>query len=277
MKNRLISILLMVALLYMPTKIWAQFQLSQDNITKFKSTKTYIVLEGGMFSEFNSTIRQCAQACWTITPYEIISQSQYEQYCKQENCSFMMLVDGIYDLGGKSMQCNVLTIVLGHKSGNIDKMPDVISIPMATYDEDGESNSYGYKMMGILKSVQYLLNHPTTIGSSKDLSAINSGEVKNKTLLLTANDVVRVLNDKEKIKDVYSHPFILTSEKEVEQALLQADKEKAFVHTIGEAGKISLMIIADCSDGTILYGNFRQVKNNADIGLNVYDFKELSR
>ena len=37
------------------------------------------------------------------------------------------------------------------------------------------------------------------------------------------------------------------------------------------------MIIADCSDGTILYGNFRQVKNNADIGLNVYDFKELSR
>ena len=87
----------------------------------------------------------------------------------------------------------------------------------------------------------------------------------------------RVLNDKEKIKDVYSHPFILTSEKEVEQALFQADKEKAFVHTIGEAGKISLMIIADCSDGTILYGNFRQVKNNADIGLNVYDFKELSR
>lgn len=254
----------------------AQLSFSQDNLRQLKSTKTYIVLEGNMFSEFNVNIKEAAEKYWKITPYEIISQFQFNKMRTTESgCSYLTLVDGTYTLGKSTLKVNLLTLVLGDKSGKVDKMREIISIPLATYNEDDESESYGYKLAGIIKAMQYLLD---TLGhtniSTNDLKMFmrtHRRDLQEQTLLLTTGDVAANINTPARLKEVYNSKFAFVDEDRIEEAI-NKDERKAFVHSVGKPGNWSFFVVISCADGKILYGNFRQSKDAKNIGLTADDF-----
>ncbi len=254
----------------------AQLSFSQENLAKFKNTKTYIVLEGNIFSEFNANIKNAAEKYWKITPYEIISQYQFNQMrTTASGCSYLTLVDGTYTLGKSSLKVNLLTLVLGDKSGKIDNMREVISIPLGTYNEDDECESYGYKLAGIIKAMQYMLDtldHSNI--STNDLKIFmrtHRRSLQEQTLLLTTNNVASNINTPAKLKEVYHSKFSFTDEEHIEEAI-NKDEHKAFVHSVGKPGNWSFFVVISCADGKILYGNFRQSKDAKNVGLTTDDF-----
>ena len=253
-----------------------QLSFSKSNLEQFKNTKTYIVLEDNMFSECNANIKKAAELYWKITPYEIIGQSEFAKLCNQEsNASFLTLVNGTYSLGKNTLEVNLLTLVIGDKSGKIDKMREVISIPLATFDEDGESNSYGYKLAGIIKAMHYMLDTLAQIDiSPNDLKMFlraNRHDILQQTLLLTPDDVSSDINTADKLKKVYPYKFAFVEENKIEEAIYK-NENKAFVHHIGELGNWSMFVIISCENGRLLYGNYKQAKDSKLLGVTKDDF-----
>ena len=50
---------------------------SKDEIKQFTASKTCVVLEDDPFSSFNAFIKEAVKAYWTITPYEIITITEF--------------------------------------------------------------------------------------------------------------------------------------------------------------------------------------------------------
>jgi len=260
---------------------------TQEILKMFRMSKTYIVLEGTMFSDFDANIKDAAQKHWKITPYEIISVSQFESLSKTPNASFLMVVIGEYTSIGKNANFNLLTLVMGHKSGDVNKMPEILSIPLSSYSENGEEENYGYKLGGILEGFQYavqnILTKTTSVNSLaaiKDISNNYSKEVKTKELWVTKNDLSKLVNTADKIKSVYLYKVSITSEESIRQAIDEKRGDVAFLHRVGIAetkSSICLKIIINCSDGKLLYGDYHDISSKEPDGFLPKDFKVLSK
>ncbi|NLJ81542.1 MAG: hypothetical protein GX330_00245, partial [Bacteroidales bacterium] len=75
--------------------LFAQLKFADSKtINEFLRTKTYIVLEDVMFSDFNTAINKAAKKHWKITPYEIINLKKYEQLNKNPKYSFLIVSIG---------------------------------------------------------------------------------------------------------------------------------------------------------------------------------------
>ncbi len=247
---------------------------SQQTIAKLKNSTTYIVLEGGMGSEFDVQMKQNSKQYWTITPYKIIDMDQYERLCKNPNNSFLMVVSGQYTIFGKKIDVNLLTLVLGDKSGDINKMTDVMSVPLALLDEDGDSEEYGYKLGGIVRAMQYLLNNAPAEQDKgehlKNLVHNNKNEIKNCKLLLTSEDLVKKEYSISQIETLYPYPFEIVEHDAIEQAVNRKDNA-CFCHIIGMQN-YCLKAVIHCADGKILYYN---TTKESPVGLLKSDFQNL--
>jgi len=258
---------------------------NSETLKAFKASKTYIVLEDAMFSDFNSNIKDAAQKHWKITPCEIISLSKFETLCTSPQASFLMVVIGEYTAIGISAKFNLLTLVMGHKSGNVNKMPEILSIPLSSYNPDGDEEDYGYKLGGIIEGFQYairnILTQATninTIAAIKDISNNQSYEVKTKELWLTKNDLSNLVNTTDKIKSIYPHKVSITSEEAIKKAIDEKQDNVVFLHKVGNSetnNSICLKIIINCSDGKLLYGDYHNISTKEPNGFLPKDFKAL--
>lgn len=252
-----------------------------ENINKLKKTTTYIVLEENPFSQFDAYIRQLSEQNWEITPYKFINMNQFEKMCTNPNNSFLMIVDGEYTMGAKSLNVDLLTLVLGDKSGNINKMTEIISVPLSTLDEDGEYEvDYGYKIIGIIKAINYLLkNMSTEMKSINDFSQYlskNKEKIKKYTLLIDNHSVASDINTESAIKKYYSHNIQFTTQMSIEEAIKSQKSNYAFVHSVGQVGNYSIQFIIDCQTGEVLYSSYRLAKTSSQLGLTKEDISAIN-
>jgi hypothetical protein len=252
-------------------------------LNSFLSTKTYIVLEDVLYSDFNANIEDAASRHWTITPYEIINLERFEKLSKNPKASFLMVVAGEYT-GIKNATFNILSLMMGHASGDVNKMPDILSVPLSYYIENNndEEESYGYKLGGILEGFQYavknILTQKVSLTNIKDVINRSSGEVKTKELWLTANDLSTSVNTLEKIKNTYPYKVVITSEEAIRQAIDAKRTDVVFLHKVGSSGirnAICLKIIIACSNGKLLYGDYHTISSRDQNGLLSKDFNAL--
>lgn len=280
MKKKYLTIIILLGIMInLPAQIKAP---NTETLNAFKKSKTYIVLEDVMFSDFNNNIKEEARKHWTITPYEVIPLSTFEKINKQENTSFLMVVIGEYTGLPKNTIFNVLTLMMGHKSGDVNKMPEILSIPLSYYSEDGDEENYGYKLGGILKGMQYVINNfsnqKITVSNIKDILNTNKAEIKTKELWVTTNDLSSSVNTIDKIKQHYSHKVAIKSEEEIQKAIDNKQENILIVHKVGNSeikNSVCLKIILDSSDGKIYYGDFHSVSSKEPDGLLPKDFKAL--
>ncbi|MDR0605029.1 MAG: hypothetical protein LBG80_12070 [Bacteroidales bacterium] len=254
-----------------------------ETLKAFSSSKTYIVLEDVMFSDFNINIEEAAQQHWKITPFEIISLRQFENQCKIPQASFLMVVIGEYTGGfAKNTAFNMLTLMMGHKSGDVNKMPEILSIPLSYYLPDGDEEDYGYKLGGILEGLQYavknILPQKITMTNFKAIFNNYSAEVKTKELWVTKNDLSLSVNTLEKIKSIYPYKVTITSEQAIQQAIDEKQNNVAFLHKVGNSNvhnATCFKLIINCADGKLLYGDYHSISTKEPNGLLPKDFKAL--
>lgn len=273
-------IALFLLLIMVNISLFSQLKFADSKtINDFLKTKTYIVLEDIMFADFNDVIEEVAAKHWKITKYEIIDVLTFEKINKNPNNSFLIVTIGEVTGLPTSFSFNLLNLVMGHASGDINKMKEIIIVPLSYYSEEGEEEeSYAYKLGGILDAFQYfVLNQPGD--DWKTWVTENKKELKNKELWLTTSDLASDANSLDIIQSVYPYTVKIVSAKAIEEAINKKMPNVAFVHKIGtDANKNAycMKIIISCVDGKLLYIDYHKISNKENAGLLLRDFKTLA-
>jgi len=257
------------------TTVFSQFKFADaDLINQFLKTKTYIVLEDVLFSDFNTAIREVAEKHWKITPYEIIDVATFEKLSKKSELSFLIVSIGEVTGLASSFSFNLLNLIMGHPSGDINKMKEIIIVPLSYYSEDDEEENYAYKLGGILNAFQYyILNYPGE--NWKKWINENKKELKNKELWLTSSDLVPHLTI-EQIEEIYPYKVKIVSEKDIKNAVDEKLTHIAFMHKVGNnIHPYAMKLIISCADGKLLSFHYHKITKNEPTGMSIKDFKLL--
>ncbi|MFA7401893.1 MAG: hypothetical protein GX612_09485 [Bacteroidales bacterium] len=272
MKNLMfISILITINI-----SVFAQLKFAdKETLASFLKTKTYIVLEDAMYSDFNNAIKGAAEKHWKITEYEIIDLESFEKLSKNPKLSFLIVSIG--EATGIPGSFSLLNLIMGDASGDINKMKEIIIAPLSYYSEESDEEPYAYKLGGLLEAFQaYVRCNP---GDDWKLWVNeNKKELKNKELWVVSNDLSADAGDLKKIGSVYPYPIKIVSQETIRDAIDKKISNVAFVHKVGVKVKDYCMkMIISCSDGKLLYINYHKISDANNAGLLIKDFEALTK
>lgn len=254
---------------------------SAEEFQRFKNSTTYFVRYDDPFSEFNTFIEADVKKVWTVTPYKIISTEEFEQLSTNKNASFVFLSEAIRMDGDMTFTLNLLNIVLGTKSGDLDNMPDLGSAPLSyVWENDDDETQYLYKLAGILRYfqfyAQYNLEHP---GSGiKDVAKANKSKLEGKELWLLQSEMAEEVNSLEKISKYYEGNVRFVSPEEIRQAIHEGNNNVVFLHKTGpknHLGHYCMKILVCAGDGCPVYYDMTPVSSSKPDAFLESDFKAL--
>ncbi|MDA3819507.1 MAG: hypothetical protein PF590_03440, partial [Candidatus Delongbacteria bacterium] len=93
---------------------------SQQEIRDFENSKTYIVKEDKLISDYNLALEDAVQKHWHATDAEVISSTEFKDMRTDESASFVYM-NQVYFKEDKTLTAyEYLFLFMGDKSGDID-------------------------------------------------------------------------------------------------------------------------------------------------------------
>ena len=206
MKQTIILLLSMV----LHGTLFAQAPLpSAAEVEAFYNSKTLIVLEGGMYSPYNIYIKEEVEDNWKITPFEIISEKEFDEKKTDSSYSFLIITQTHFERDKDGVNYNFLNLLLGADVESITEMPEFGSIPLSYSGVEDENYSYklGVMINFLQNRVRDLKENPN-ISSMKNLKYYNknTSQIKTNALLFLETDLVPDVQEESKIFKYY--PYI---------------------------------------------------------------------
>jgi len=251
---------------------------SKEQIGILKNSRTYVVMDEGM-SFFNAPIKDAVKKYWKLTDYEFIDQKEFEKRRTDPKNSFIVMMNGAYDKDPGGVSYSFISLLLGDPSGNLTKMPEFCSVPLA-YSGDLETD-YEYVIPYVIKFMQIHvknLEKDRLVISINGLKYYNKTGFKDKVLLLNKDKMAPNAGSPEKIKAIYPYGFKLLGVEEIQKELSDSPANKLFHFHVGPfqdtgAGKCFEMLFDN--DGNLYYYNSRKITNNNPDGFNQNDFNQI--
>ena len=256
---------------------------SAEQFKRFKESRTYLVKYDDPFSMFNEYIIEDMSKVWKITPYKVISSTEFETLSKNKKNSFIFLSEIFKEEGDKTAKWNLLNITLGSNSGsaNMNSMPDLGSAPLNYASESNDDeDEYLYKLGGILRFFQYYINYNLSNPGS-DIKAVvksNKSKLIGKELWLLKSDMAEEVNSTEKISKYFSGTVKFVTPEDIRMAIHNGDEKVVFLHQVcpnNSAGKWSLKFLISASDGCPLYYDVSTISGNKSGKFSASDFKSI--
>lgn len=266
-----------------PFNIFAQGERpSFDQIKLFKETTTLVVLNGQDVA-FEAMLNESVRKFWTITPFEIISAERYEKMKGNSAFSFLVLTQVVFDKDKNNHKYSFLNLLLSHPSGDINQMPVIAYIPFS-----GDSTTFAdhiYKTGILVKAIQYQINQiiqePKLIKKSFSKYNRNIPKLKEKTLLITANDVTTDLADLSALKRLYKNNIEIIGSEEIEKRVIKGSENIATIHKVVPNNKTNTgncyKMLIDTNDGTIYYYKTDRISPNHPGKISKKDFRKIRR
>ncbi|MBN2597284.1 MAG: hypothetical protein JXR82_10915 [Marinifilaceae bacterium] len=257
---------------------------SASDYNRFHNTKTLVVLEDNLFSDFNDKIKEAVKQNWTITEYEFISNAEFEKQRFNPKYSFLVTSIVTFNKDKTNAKYNFLSLLLGGQANVIDDMPDLCSIPLSYVRVDEES--YIYKLTSL---VLFMQNHIALVTKNSDIISENilkyynknSSETKDKTLYLLKNEMDDNVNSTAKIRKIYPGKVKLVEANEIEEAIRNKNNDIIFLHKVGpektknKARCFKILIGTD--DSKFYYFDYHMVKGKRTDRFLGSDFKKLAK
>lgn len=253
----------------------------QEDYKRFVRTKTYVVRSDNPFSSFNIEIADAMRRVWTLTQWEMISTAEFEIRRRERESSFIFLSE-LWSTKEPDLKLDILNVVLGTPSGNINNMPDVASIPLCyVSDDDEESDEDRYLILlpVFLRFVQYYIRE--NVQESKSVQEIvkkNHGSLLQKEIWFLPDQLSSEVNTVEKISSYYKGKVKIVSEDELEQAIEDSKKNVVVAHIVApkenKKGK-ALKILIEISSGLPYYYDLIDVASKRDSQFTVSDFRKF--
>ena len=276
---------LVVLLPMMELKSQREYLPTPEDLNRFHTTKTYVVLSDNLMAEYNFEIRDAIEKFWTITEYEFLQYKDFADKSVDANASFLYVATVSFDKDKSDTRYTFLCLSLGgpdHES--IDELHDITNVPLSYYGVD--EDEYTYKL-GLL--VRFMQQHVKVITDDPRLVSQNvfqyyndnMGSVKEKTLYLTEEDLPPGLSTEAKVKAIYPYKFQIVEREEIKELIMQEDENAVILHKVGPQSKIIedrvYKILMGASDARFYYYDWHKSnKKNPDAFLKS-DFERLSR
>jgi hypothetical protein len=259
---------------------------TREELQRFKTTKTLVVLEDNPLSDFNITAKETMPSEWKITSYGFISWKEFEKMRMDPAYSFVLVNQVKFQNDPTNAKYNFLSLLLGGTSPSLGSMADLCPVPLSYtgVDEDHYSYKLGIFLRFMQNHVQMLLENPDLLKENlfrhyND----NIAELQGKTLYFVADELSKEINTLPKIKKVYSGDVKIVSREEIQKAIEDRTPNVVFLHKVGpedtrfKSRCYNILIGAD--DARFYYFDYHMVgdnPNNADAFL-LKDLKQLAK
>jgi hypothetical protein len=255
---------------------------TQAQYKHFMQTTTYVVRYDDPFSDFSEAIEQSMKRNWKLTEWKMISENEFEQRRQDMNASFLFLSE-IMAQGRKDLVFNILNVVLGAKTSDLNKMPDIGSVPLSyvSDEEDYDDEEYISRLDVIMRFIQYYIEMNIRQPGS-DIKAIvkeNSTQIRNKEIWLLKDDLAEEVNSESKISDIYAGKVRIVSQQEIDQAISVKKKDVLILHKVAPGPQqktgTCLKFILSVEDGAPFYYNMTDISTKKPALFLPEDFKKL--
>lgn len=253
-----------------------------EDIKTFMGTTTYVVLEDNPMSEYNFKIKEAVEKSWTITPYEFINTTQFEEMRGDITKSFLVKLDIKFTGDKLEATYNFLSVVLGAGVRKHTDLPDICSLPLA-YKSVGE-DSYAYKLKGLILATQYhiknLDQNPKLIKKNifKPYNK-NRKQVKAKELWVLEQDLDRNVRSLTDVRKNYPHTVRIVTPDDIAKAVAEKNPNVIYLHKVGPEGTRlqarCYKILIDAVDGKMYYFNYHMINSKRGDGFLAKDFKRI--
>ncbi len=206
---------------------------TEAQLHQFLKTKTYVVKDPQIMSEFNIGIDTSIHCCWHITPYQIISYNQFKHLKDSKNNSYLMTVT-VFPNKHPDQAYDFLMLLLGGHGKNVPYMPVIAGVPLDFHAN--ENFSYYYKLPAFVKFIQkhvkILLNNPKLLSKNKlyNYYKHNLHNLKNKTIVFTPDQLAYSVNTVDKIHRYYAGKVAIVSQDSLVKLIQSGDTSIVFAH-----------------------------------------------
>jgi hypothetical protein len=279
-------ILLLAALVTAMVKIASadRYVPTQADVERFYKTKTYVVLQNNPMSEFNMRIKEAVEKSWTITPYEFITATQFDEMRKDPEKSFIVLIQVKFPGDKIEASYSFLSVLLGSAVKKITDMPEICGIPISYASVDEYSWAYKTKAMVLFlqNHIQLMKEKPEIISSNMfDYYNKSRGDIHTKELWVVEKDLAKEARSLATLRKYYTYPIKVVKPEDIQEAIEKNDTNVVFLHKVGPEGtrlqaRCYVMIIG-IGENKLYYWNYHMIKDKDDDGLLIKDLKKLER
>jgi len=256
-----------------------------QDIARFTRTKTMMIMEDNLMSEYNLTMKEIVPDEWKITPYDFLDWRNFEPHNRDNNLSFLLLNRVQIERDRSNAQYLFMSLLLGGNARNLSSMPDLCSVPLAYYGDPEES--YIYKIEIFLRFMQ---NHVRTLMSNPRIATQNVVAYYNnnvqrlngKTLYLIAEYLDTDVNTEAKIRNIYPGPVKIVTREDIQRAINERDPSVVFLHKVGpgrrnvsNARSYKILVGAACAQ--FYYFDYHTVNSRNPDRFLASDFRSLAR
>ena len=248
----------------------------------FTKTRTLVVMDANPMSDFNFKIQEVMKRHWTVTPFDFITEAEFEKKKDNPSYSFLLTTTVTFEIDKTKARYTFLSLLMGESDSKVRDMPDLISIPLSYVRV--EETSYAYKMDAFVRFIQdhvKLMHQDPSLITKNPLKYYNKNtkSLAGKTLLVRKQDLQNTVDNETKIKSVYPYKVKIVSEEEITEAIERQDPDVVFLHKVGpEGGNFKARcykIIIGAADSQFYYFDYHTISKSTPDRLLLKDFKNM--
>jgi hypothetical protein len=257
---------------------------TSEEIKQFNASKTCVVLEDDPFSSYNIYVKKAVMESWKITPYEFISVKQFNVMRLNRAYSFLVLTQTNFDKDKSHGLYNFINLLQGKDVNKLAEMPEICAVPLSFAGVN--DMAYSYKLGAIISFMQkhaqkITEDHSLTPGKYLKYYNKNMPGVKNKTILVEADDLAPEISTIERIKSIYSGKVKIVEDDEIIKAIEDKAPDMVILHKVGPMGErysgYCFIMLIGTDDAELYYYNLHMVDKANPNGLLPSDLKRLDR
>ncbi len=282
MMNRLI---ILFAFIFYGSILYSQAPFPEpEEVNRFYNTKTLVVLEDDMFSEYNVFIKEAVNKYWKITDYDFISSDSFDEMKKDPAYSFIVLTATRFDRDKSGAFFNFINLLLGKDVGRIEEMPEFCAVPLSIQGADDAE--YYHKLGMVIRFMQAHVDHikeDPSLKGKKYLKYYNKfvPEAQYKIILVSEEDLVPELRSEDAINEYYPHNLKVVSDEEIDEAIENRAENTLVLHKVGpvkaEKGGLCFKMLLGTDDARMYFYGEHRISDRNPNGLLVNDLKRIGR
>lgn len=255
-----------------------------EDYTRFFDTKTLVVLDDNIMSDFNLKIESVMKNAWTLTKYEFISSKEFETKRNDPSYSFLLTTTVTYEKDKTKARYTYLSLLMGKEKTKVTTMPDLISIPLAYTSVTDQK--FTFKLSTFIRFIQEhveAVNANPKLISATPLMQYNKNvkSLANKTLYLIKEELHKDIQTEAAVKKVYPHKFKFVSVKELADAIDNQQAGVVYLHKVGpETAKYNtrcFKMILGADDSDVYYFDYHVIDKKSPDRLLMNDLKKMGK
>lgn len=256
-----------------------------EDLEHLKSTTTYVVLNSNPLSDYNLEVQDAVKNHWSISGYEFLDYSDFEEKSLDPNASFLYASVVNFEKDKSNTRYWFLCLSLGDpERETLNDLKDIVNIPLSYHGVD--EDQYSYKLGTLIRFMQnhvhLLLNDPSLVSQNVfQHYNENMGDLRDKTLYLVEDEIEPAIASEARLSKVYAYDFRIVDRETIKELIMAGDDQAVFLHKVGPEGKKmdarTYKVLIGAADARFYYYNYHKVGNKKPDAFLEDDFKRISR